>query len=266
MKNIKIECGWDLEFDLFHEKQLELWVDKNPTPGKQEGVVRIGILIEPPEIRGAMGLQTFLDRFDFILTHDQSIIASNEKAYLYEFGGCWVRDYNFGDKKFGVSTLIGGKKMVHGHNLRSQVFNRSREITIPKNIWISKNFPPSDKGSGNPILSGSKSDMFNTQFHICIENVKRDNWFTEKLLDCLYTKTIPIYYGCPNIGEWFDTRGFIMVDNTTEVIEACNRLDSGYYEKHLEFVEENFKRVKNYMDVSENIKRSIEKNILPLIG
>ena len=265
MKKISTICDWDLDVNLESEKSIELWVDQNPIPEKEPGVIRIGLLIEPEEIRRSLGLVTFLDRFDFILTHNQDIINSRKNAFLYEFGGCWTRDYNFGDKKFGVSTLIGGKKLAPGHNIRTQVLNRSGEINIPKRIWLSKNFPPRNSGSENPILSGSKSDMFDTQFHICIENVKRDNWFTEKLLDCLYTKTIPIYYGCPNIGKWFDTRGFVVVDNATDIIESCNKLTPEYYEKHLEFVEENFKRAQNYMDVSENVKRSIEKNIIPLI-
>jgi hypothetical protein len=156
--------------------------------------------------------------------------------------------------------------MTHGHNLRSQVFSRSQEIGIPRHIWISKNFPPPEGGLGNPVLSGTKSEMFNTQFHICIENVKRTNWFTEKLLDCLYTRTVPIYYGCPNIGNWFDTRGFITVDNTNEIIEVCNRLTPEMYQEMLPYIEDNHNRSKLYSNVGINIKRSIESNIIPLIG
>jgi len=266
MKKIEIHCSWDLEFDLHHEKQLELWVDKYPPNQKQSPeVIRIGIFIEPPEIRNVIGLQTKTNHFDYILTHDQDLLDSRDNCFLYEFGGCWTRDYNFNEKKFGVSTLIGGKKMSHGHHLRGSVFDKAREINIPKDIWISKNYPPKNPGIGNPVLSGPKSHMFDHQFHICIENVKRDNWFTEKLLDCLYTKTVPIYFGCPNIGNWFDERGFIIVNSAQEIIDACNRLDGSSYEKYLNFVEINFETAKKYMDVAENIRRSIQKNILPLI-
>ena len=37
------------------------------------------------------------------------------------------------------------------------------------------------------------------RYHFCIENIKRDYWFTEKLIDCFVTGTIPIYWGCPSI-------------------------------------------------------------------
>jgi hypothetical protein len=36
-------------------------------------------------------------------------------------------------------------------------------------------------------------------FHIAVENVKIDNWYTEKISQSFATKTVPIYWGCPNI-------------------------------------------------------------------
>ena len=37
------------------------------------------------------------------------------------------------------------------------------------------------------------------KFMICFENVTKENYFTEKLINAYYYKTIPIYWGCPNI-------------------------------------------------------------------
>ena len=267
MKKIKVHCSWDLEVNLFHERQLELWVDKFPGSQRSNGSVHIGVLIEPKEIRNIMGLSSDISSYDYALTHDQSLLDNNSNSFLYEFGGCWVKDYDQNtNKEFGISTLIGGKQMVQGHFLRTDLFRNKDMLTVPNTFWISKNYPPGNKNNGNPILMGSKSDMFNKQFHICIENVKRENWFTEKLLDCLYTKTVPIYYGCPNIGDWFDPRGFITVDNANEIIETCNRLNPEMYHEMLPYIEDNHNRSKLYSNVGINIKRSIESNIVPLIG
>ena len=108
--------------------------------------------------------------------------------------------------------------------------------------------------------------MFNRQFHICIENVKRQNWFTEKLIDCLYTKTIPIYYGCPNIGDWFDLNGFLIVNSVQEIIDTCNNITSDFYEEKKDSIERNYIECLKYTNVGANVQRSIEKNIITKIS
>jgi len=37
------------------------------------------------------------------------------------------------------------------------------------------------------------------KFMICFENISKENYFTEKLINAYYYKTIPIYWGCPNL-------------------------------------------------------------------
>eukprot|EP00620_Florenciella_sp_RCC1587_P021099 CAMPEP_0182561832 /NCGR_PEP_ID=MMETSP1324-20130603/4262_1 /TAXON_ID=236786 /ORGANISM="Florenciella sp., Strain RCC1587" /LENGTH=60 /DNA_ID=CAMNT_0024774579 /DNA_START=220 /DNA_END=399 /DNA_ORIENTATION=+ len=58
-------------------------------------------------------------------------------------------------------------------------------------------------------------------FHIAIENVKSNGYFTEKLLDCFLTRTVPLYWGCPNIGEYFEVEGMIIID------DKCKGSDGG---------------------------------------
>ena len=65
-------------------------------------------------------------------------------------------------------------------------------------------------------------------------------------MDCLQTKTIPIYYGCPNIGNWFNLDGFIIVDNLEDIITACNSLNENSYQEKMAAVEENFEKSKKY--------------------
>jgi hypothetical protein len=265
MNNIKIFCSWDLKFDMFHEKQIELYVDRIPNDKSPEGVERFTFLLEPPEIMQALqdiaigGL--YDGKIDYLLTHNQRLIDASDKAYLQEFATSWIRDYEFTEKQFEVSTLVGGKMMAGGHVLRQDVFKRQDEILVPKKIWVSKNYPPkvTVDPNKNPTLPDGKEPLFDSQFHICIENSKRGNWFTEKLMDCLQTKTVPIYWGCPNIGDWFDERGMIIVDNEDEVINACNSIHPQLYKQMLPFVEKNYEKSKQYLDLGENLKNNISK-------
>tara|TARA_Y100000592_G_C5474605_1_gene321516 strand:- start:208 stop:387 length:180 start_codon:yes stop_codon:yes gene_type:complete len=47
-------------------------------------------------------------------------------------------------------------------------------------------------GAGNPI-DKKEEGLTNYLFSLAIENSKIDNYFSEKLLDCFATSTIPIY-------------------------------------------------------------------------
>ena len=77
-------------------------------------------------------------------------------------------------------------------------------------------------------------------FHICVENNRAKNYFTEKIIDCIVSKTVPIYYGCPNIEEYFDLNGIIIINNTEECIDKVNKLKEEDYYKMLPYVEKNY--------------------------
>jgi len=244
MKNIKINCSWDLKFDLYHEQQIELYVDRIPNTPIPENTIRFVFLLEPPEIidlsnSALLGLEN--NTYNYLLTHNQELLNKSNKTHLFEFGTTWVKDYDFQEKQFSVSALIGGKLMAQGHLLRQELLSNDTRIQTPKNFFISNHYPPKN-GKGYPFLGADKNPLFNSQFHICIENAKRLNWFTEKLIDSLITKTIPIYWGCPNIGDWFNLDGFFIVDNINDIVNVCNSLDEKTYESKLLAIEENYKK------------------------
>ncbi len=266
MKNINIFCPWDLKFDFYHEKQIELYVDLIPPDTVPNDTVRFIFLLEPPEI--LRGIQNeALDavnqgRASYLLTHNQELIDRSDKAILQEFATSWIRNFNnFENKKFEVSTLIGGKLMAEGHFVRQNILNKKSEFIIPNKLWISANFPPRHNinASDQPVLNGGKEEMFYSQFHIVVENARRQNWFTEKIMDAFQTKTVPIYWGCPNIGDWFDIRGIIMADTAADIVEKCNNLTPQTYEAMKEYVDINYEISKKYLDLGENIKNNMIK-------
>lgn len=262
MKNIKIYCSWDLKFDLYHEKQIELYVDSIPRGVVPPDTIRIIFLLEPVEI---LNLNPFIKEayeegsFNYLFTHNEELLNTIPNAHLFEFGTTWVKAYNFPKKEFGVSTLVGGKLMAPGHHLRQKLwFKQNRIKNVPTKFYLSGNFGGIENYNNNPILGQDKSPLFDTQFHICIENTKRNNWFTEKLIDCLQTKTIPIYWGCPNIANWFNMDGFIIVDSLEDIVNACNSLTPETYESKIAAVEENFEKSKKFATISDRLIEKIK--------
>lgn len=53
-------------------------------------------------------------------------------------------------------------------------------------------------------IKNKKGGIDKYKFSIAIENSVEENYFTEKLTDCILLDTTPIYFGCPNINNYFD--------------------------------------------------------------
>ena len=75
----------------------------------------------------------------------------------------------------------------------------------------------------------SKYDgLKNYGYSLCFENSSYDNYFTEKITDCMLSWTIPIYFGCPNIDKYFPSESYYIVDindidNIDKVIDIINK-------------------------------------------
>jgi hypothetical protein len=199
--------------------------------------------------------------FDLILTYDQEILNTCENAVMFEFGTTWVHDYDYStQKKFQVSHLVGNKSKTNGHKLRHDVYYNQNEITTPKDFYVSS-FGSIPNNYNSKVLGDKKNPLFDSQYHICIENSKQNNLFTEKLIDCLYTKTIPIFYGCENIRDFFDTRGFFIVNSLSEIIDVCDNLTENTYSEKLEYINKNFDLSIKYINLLDRLKIVIEKNL-----
>ena len=212
--------------------------------------------------------QAFIDNhktFDTILTYDEEILKACPNARQYVWGTSWISSstynaVNVSRKQRIVSCLTGMKELTPAHTYRKMLYNSQLSLSMALPItWFR-----SSKGAAlpaignNPLIGDSKDPLFlDYQFSVVIENCRLNNYFTEKLVDCLITKTIPIYYGCPNISNWFDTRGWIILETTSiqEFRAKCGKLPN--YDAHINVINENFERAKQYSSIATNLQRAM---------
>jgi len=100
-------------------------------------------------------------------------------------------------------------------------------------------------GRGIREIPSKLDALHNYAFSVAIENntSKDDYYFTEKLLECFVTGTVPIYHGCPNIGEFFDMSGVLTFSTQEELDDILNNLSEEKYNSMLDSVKVNFKHV-----------------------
>ena len=108
-------------------------------------------------------------------------------------------------------------------------------------------------GKGRNEIKLKIEGLKDYRFSIVIENCKRDYYFTEKLIDCFKTGTIPIYWGCPSINNFFDVNGMILFDNLDELKDIIKICDESLYLDKFESVKNNFLLSTKYVLPDEHI-------------
>ena len=70
-------------------------------------------------------------------------------------------------------------------------------------------------------------------------------------------KTIPVYWGCSNIGDFFDIKGIIQVNNIDDAIFKLNNVDENYYNDRIEVINNNYNKALQYVNYEKNIENKI---------
>lgn len=188
-------------------------------------------------------IRQYADRFDLILTLDETLLDL-PNTRLFVGGSSWVYPWLSSSKEFSVSFLCTSHNFLPGYQLRHQLWaNQHRIYRLPRKFWSSR-MHPVDTNRLLPQRNDGFNDktvLFDSMFSICPENTSQRNYFTEKILDCFVTKTVPIYWGCPNIGDYFDERGIVLVSDLEDLVSKVNNLTIDTYEKMLPYVDQNYK-------------------------
>jgi hypothetical protein len=205
------------------------------------------------------------DKYTYIITYNENVLKACPNARRYFYGTTWIKPsiYETHDttrKRFQISHIAGSKKINNapGHILRQIIHHSQPKLRdFPITFFRSGNQRPliADHG-GNPILGEEKTALFEKyQYAFVTENNRTPNYFTEKLIDCLLMKTIPIYYGAPNISSIFDTTGWILLETGSikEIQEKMATLRPTSYADSYSVVLKNYQTALSYNDVYKNI-------------
>ena len=154
-------------------------------------------------------------------TYDISAKMVPQKGHVYKK----INDKNLQDflfspvpkKKKNCSIIVSTKIMTEGHKKRLLFVNELQKAFEGRIDFFGFGFNPID----------NKRDAIDPyHFSIALENANINNWFTEKITDIFLGYTCPIYYGCPNINNFFDSASFISInidklDESFEIIDKA---------------------------------------------
>ncbi len=67
-------------------------------------------------------------------------------------------------------------------------------------------------GKGFAFIPDKRQAAYDYKYLICLENNFHKNFWTEKISDAYLGRAVPIYAGCPNLGDYFPEESFIRID------------------------------------------------------
>jgi hypothetical protein len=261
MFDLIVNSNFGFQVNHKFKSEAELYIDVFPNAPKKRK--RILCLIEPWMGERAINyLKNNKNDFDLILCWQSEVLNNFDNSKLFPFGTSWIKNFDLNKtKEFCVTTLIGSKNSMPNHKIRHDIPNITEKITsLPIHIFNSKNKSFSNNPMFRQMINPSlKNELFYSQFHIAIENVTLDNWFTEKLIDCFQTKTVPIYIGCNNISDFFDVNGIIHAKNLDDLIDKINKITPRTYDEMKTAIEKNYLLSNKYCDFEQSIINELYK-------
>jgi len=214
---------------------------------------KVAWLIEPYEIN-PQGYHYILNnehKFDFILTYDVDFFKNNnlftEKIIINPMWCSWVHPENHkvSEKSKLISIIASNKRGNLGHDMRHQFIDT---YSSHFNLDI---FGGLTSGGGyNPIAEKSEG-LSDYMFSVVFENLKKEHLFTEKIIDCFLTGTIPIYWGANKITDYFNKDGIILVENFENIKDIIKDINPVFYQSRLSAVRENFEIAKQFKTVED---------------
>lgn len=219
-----------------------------PLAFNKKNHIKIAWLLEPKSISPYTYQVTerYIDEYDHIFAHDLCFASKYDKVSYIPFGGTWIKDIPVSPNKDSNLSIIASKKTItEGHQLRHHIIHKCHAKGVNVDVY----------GYGYRPIEFKNEGLEKYRFSIVVENDRIDGYFTEKLIDCLLCKTIPVYWGDPKIGSIFDSKGIIPFDTIDNI--DFDTLSEDLYQEKLGAVEKNYELAYNYLCAEDHMYRRL---------
>lgn len=192
---------------------------------------------------------SFTSQFAAVLTSQEPWSLPHPGAVYSQCGLVWFYGHDYSrisenpplQKSADISTVCSSKQQRHTLHHRRYMFTQKLRAALPQLDVFGRGVRP---------VSSKTETLDPYRYHVAIENhVCRHHW-TEKLADSFLGLTLPFYYGCPNVFEYFPEGSVVPIDifrfeESLEIIQKT--IQDRLWEKNLSAIQESRRLVlENY--------------------
>jgi len=156
------------------------------------------------------------------------------------------------EKSKDLSWIVGNALSIPGHLKRLSFLNFIRDKSP---------FEMDLYGRAVRVIEDKWDGLAPYKYSLAVENTRTSDYWTEKIADCFLSWTIPFYYGCTNLEEYFPEESFIRIDldhpeNAVKTIQSA--LQNREWEKRLPALQAAREKVLNRYQLFPFLTREIE--------
>lgn len=205
----------------------------------------------------------FAGQFNYLLTNQDENALKHPNAIRSQTGNVWFYGKSYDEiiatpppaKTKKISTVCSSKQEGHTlHRLRFE-FTRLLQEQIGEVVRF---------GHGYKWIDIKADALDAYEFHVAIENHYAPHVWTEKLADAFLGYCVPIYYGCPNVYDYFPEESLILIDlddfegSIKKIREIINT--PGEYQRRFEAIKEARRRVIEEYNLIAMINKIVENH------
>ena len=187
-----------------------------------------------------------------ILVRDPKLASKYTNVHSLSLANLWVEidTHRLPDflKRHGISLIASMKNDLEGHKLRHKLISLDKSHTHQLLTPLGRAYEQFD-------------DMVTAlapfRYSVVVENCIEPHYFTEKILNCLACKTIPIYWGHGSIKQYFDTSNWLFFNDLEDGYEKIKFASSGKHIVSQVKIHENYVQAKSYKNFYKRVSEKI---------
>lgn len=218
---------------------ISVYIDNDAMKGVNDNISKYKFLwlLESKRFDGGAmsmvknNLNAIVSSYDEIWTHNDELLSIDSKFKWCPAYGSYIEDCKIHDKTKTVSMITSNKRWTKQHEIRH---NFALKYLDKMDVF----------GRGIKEIQNKEEGLKDYMFSFAFENDTYDTYFTEKILDCFATGTIPIYMGTKKVVNHFNPDGVMWADGSDY---DFSQLTSELYYSKMDAIKDNFEKVQNYL-------------------
>jgi hypothetical protein len=164
------------------------------------------------------------------------------------------------DKDKRISCIVSAKHQHREGFIKKIFMTNNTGIDLFGRGHNKANFGEDYKGELNYDGNCKLEGLLPYEYSIVLENSQEKNYWTEKLADAYLSWCLPIYWGCPNLADFFHTASYkhIMLDDPDPLKTIKNIIAQPVTPLEIEAIADARDKILNQYNIWEVIRKQIE--------